>query len=135
MSICSVLFWQNPDHWAALIFAPQATGLSWWTGTIGYLFLHARIIWLPFGWLVNAGILIFSRKILHSGLPVRLHVAGCLIIQLVIKMPDFLKCCGGTRQGRCAVAWIGRVNHRRKVGAAPCVVIRLRSSAAAPNPP
>jgi membrane associated rhomboid family serine protease len=156
IALCSVLFWQNPDPWAPLVFDPQATGLSWWTGTIGYLFLHAdilhlagnlyfllifgnniecqfgrrrmlgmfliasmagailhgllsphalvgasggvfglvifyalqfphaRILWLPFGWLVNAGMLIFGRKILHFGLPVRLYVAGYLIIQLIL---------------------------------------------------
>jgi len=47
-------------------------------------FPHARILWLPFGWLVNAAMLIFGRPLLAIGLSVRIYLIGYLIIQFLL---------------------------------------------------
>ncbi len=47
-------------------------------------FPHARILWLPFGWLVNGAILVFGRKLVARGMSVRVFLFVYLAMQLLL---------------------------------------------------
>jgi membrane associated rhomboid family serine protease len=47
-------------------------------------FPHARILWLPFGWMVNVAMLVFGRPLLARGISVRIYLAGYLVIQFLL---------------------------------------------------
>lgn len=48
------------------------------------VFPHARILWLPFGKLVNAGMLIFGRKFIEKGMSVKMFLIAYLALQILL---------------------------------------------------